>query len=110
MGRAQVSARRQLRMLMRAALPALSPIQLAAGASAQAAAGAAESTLEEADAAVPPVLLTCPPALRCATAEKSVYHKLERLIHAATGVEPRSWQEPLASWQEQERPGSATKH
>jgi hypothetical protein len=51
-----------------------------------------------------------PCTLRCAAAEKSVYHKLERFIHATTGVEPRSWKEPLASWQEQERPGSSIKH
>ena len=92
---------------------ALLRIQMPAGASPQAAAGAAEGTVEGYCCSLPPPL-TCPPAmpctLRCAAAEKSVYHKLERFIHATTGVEPRSWKEPLASWQEQERPGSSIKH
>ncbi|KAI3433904.1 hypothetical protein D9Q98_003706 [Chlorella vulgaris] len=38
--------------------------------------------------------------------ETSVWMRLERYIHSAYGVEPRSWYEPEQAWQEQQRPGA----
>lgn len=34
--------------------------------------------------------------------DKSFFRRLERLVHAKTGVEPRCWHEPDYSWQEVE--------
>ena len=54
----------------------------------------------------PAVLSVFGAGIHCA-AENSVYYKLEKLIHAATGVEPRCWNETDYSWQEQERPSAS---